>query len=79
MALHADEALAAARSGYGDCSPPPIRWPRQTSPQSSSWLLISASSLPAGASMRPGAHAAGDEVRTVIAGYHWFNDWAAIP
>ncbi len=21
------------------------------------------------------AHAAGDEVRTVIAGYHWFNDW----
>src|SRR5205807_1057706 len=21
------------------------------------------------------AHAAGDEVRTVIAGYHWFTDW----
>ena len=21
------------------------------------------------------AHAAGDEVRTIIAGYHWFNDW----
>src|SRR5208282_5626413 len=21
------------------------------------------------------AHAAGDEVRTVIAGYHWFSDW----
>jgi len=23
------------------------------------------------------ARAAGDEVRTVIAGYHWFTDWAA--
>ncbi len=21
------------------------------------------------------AHAAGDEIRTIIAGYHWFNDW----
>ena len=21
------------------------------------------------------AHASGDEVRTVIAGYHWFTDW----
>ena len=21
------------------------------------------------------AHAAGDEIRTVIAGYHWFTDW----
>ena len=23
----------------------------------------------------PPAHAAGEEVRTVIAGYHWFTDW----
>jgi len=21
------------------------------------------------------AHAAGDDIRTVIAGYHWFTDW----
>src|SRR4029077_6346533 len=25
------------------------------------------------------AHAAGDEVRTVIAGYHWFTDWGRDP
>ena len=43
MALHADEALAAARARAA-ATPPPSSWPRQTSPQSSSWLLISASS-----------------------------------
>ena len=30
---------------------------------------------PAGRAKKPRAHAAGDEVRTVIAGYHWFTDW----
>ena len=27
------------------------------------------------AGRRPAPRAAGDEVRTVIAGYHWFTDW----
>ena len=36
---------------------------------------ISSSSRPPRASQTPPAHAAGDEVRTVIAGYHWFTDW----
>ena len=49
MALHADEALAAARTRLRRLLAAAHPWPRQTSPQSSSWLLISASSRPRGA------------------------------
>ena len=40
------------------------------------WPPISSSSRrPAAPTRRARARAAGDEVRTVIAGYHWFTDW----
>ena len=39
------------------------------------WRRISSSSHQPDASRRRRARAMGDEVRTVIAGYHWFTDW----
>ena len=46
------------------------------SARSSCWPPISSSSRrPAGKRRTARARAAGDEVRTVIAGYHWFTDW----
>ena len=45
-------------------------------PPSWCWRPISSSSRrPAASRKRPGRDAAGDEARTVIAGYHWFTDW----
>ena len=42
-------------------------------------LVFAATNLssrpPVARKKRARAHAAGDEVRTVIAGYHWFTDW----
>ena len=46
------------------------------SPPSWCWPPTSSSSRPAGrVEDAARARAAGDEVRTVIAGYHWFTDW----
>ena len=58
--------LAACRS----------RRARRSSPRS--WFsrpINSSSRRPAAREEAARAHAAGDEVRTVIAGYHWFTDW----
>ena len=45
-------------------------------PRSSCWPPINSSITPAGrVEDAARAHAAGDEARTVIAGYHWFTDW----
>ena len=45
-------------------------------PPSSCWRPTSSSSRrQAALEDAARAHAAGDEVRTVIAGYHWFTDW----
>ena len=50
--------------------------PRRASAPSWCWPPTSSSSRPAGrAEDAARARAAGDEARTVIAGYHWFTDW----
>ena len=49
---------------------------RRASAPSSSWPPTSSSSRrPAAGEDAARARAAGDEVRSVIAGYHWFTDW----
>ena len=76
MALHADEALAAARTRLRRllAAAHPLA---QT--DIAAELVLAADQCiiaPAGRIEDVAqAHAAGDEVRTVIAGYHWFNDW----
>jgi glycogen debranching enzyme len=55
-------AMAAPRRG------------RASAPSSSSLPTNSSSRRPAQRGDRAGARV-GDEVRTVIAGYHWFTDW----
>ena len=57
--------IAVPASPSGDACRPSWCWP----PTSSS------SRRPAACEDAARAHAAGDEVRTVIAGYHWFTDW----
>ena len=50
--------------------------PRRSRRPSSCWRPISSSSRrPAATEEAARARASGDEVRTVIAGYHWFTDW----
>ena len=54
----------------------PARGARRASAPSWCWPPTSSSSRPAGrVEDAARARAAGDEVRTVIAGYHWFTDW----
>jgi predicted glycogen debranching enzyme len=75
-ALPPDEALEAEherRTRLIDAAPEPAR----SGPAAE--LVLAADQFiitPAGrAEDAARAHAAGDEVRTVIAGYHWFTDW----
>jgi predicted glycogen debranching enzyme len=75
-ALPPDEALEAEherRTRLIDAAPEPAR----RAPAAE--LVLAADQFiitPAGrAEDAARAHAAGDEVRTVIAGYHWFTDW----
>jgi predicted glycogen debranching enzyme len=75
-ALDPDEALLAERDRRTRllaAAPPPAR----TGPAAE--LVLAADQFivtPAGrVEDATRAHAAGDEVRTVIAGYHWFTDW----
>ena len=76
-ALGPDEALHAELESPRRCYWPPRPLPRaQASAPSWSWPPISSSSRPVGrVEDAARARAAGDEIRTVIAGYHWFTDW----
>jgi predicted glycogen debranching enzyme len=76
LALKPDEALQAERerrSRLLALAPP------QAQEGAAAELVLAADQFiitPAGrAEEAARAHAAGDEVRTVIAGYHWFTDW----
>ena len=52
-----------------------IRPARTGRPPSWCWPPTSSSSRRPAAPRTGARRAAGDEVRTVIAGYHWFTDW----
>ncbi|GAC1464087.1 MAG: amylo-alpha-1,6-glucosidase [Isosphaeraceae bacterium] len=78
--------IATARrhiEGLDDCEPPPSAKRRRALPSLSGGMdaeLVMAAEqfliTPAGrVEDTARAHAAGEEVRTVIAGYHWFTDW----
>ena len=76
MALRPDEAERAERLRRGRllrAAPPPMRTGLAAE------LVLAADQFiisPAGRSEDLArAHAAGDEVNTIIAGYHWFTDW----
>ena len=60
---------AAARAGAAR------RRGRASARSSCSPPTSSSSRRPAAPKKSARAHASGDEVRTVIAGYHWFTDW----
>ena len=76
------EALTASGRGAGRSRAPPAAPRRSLTPVHDGFgaeLVLAADQFiitPAGrVEDAARAHAAGDEVRTVIAGYHWFTDW----
>ena len=74
--LTPDEALAAERERRARLLHDALPQARQSFPAELVFAADQFVITPAGRVEEAArAHAAGDEVRTVIAGYHWFTDW----
>ena len=74
--LTPDEALAAERERRARLMQDAVPQARQSFPAELVFAADQFVITPAGRVEEAArAHAAGDEVRTVIAGYHWFTDW----